>query len=259
MMYSQKFCVAVKCNGKVLRELGDSVHLPFGSEFSLLLKNLSSVRAEARVTIDGQDVLGGRSLVVNANSEIELERFVNDLSTGNRFRFIERTEQIENYRGIRADDGIVRVEWQFEKVYVPAWPNPVIGSPYPPYNPDWYSRRKINTERQGTWCGPQLSTGSPLRTASYSVSCNSVSPASVCDAGITVPGSRSDQHFHETSGFICEETKHCIVLRLVGKTDNARVSRPVTVKSKPKCTTCGRVNKATAKFCTNCGTALAIV
>jgi rRNA maturation endonuclease Nob1 len=56
-----------------------------------------------------------------------------------------------------------------------------------------------------------------------------------------------------------ETEKHTIVLKLLGETpDNKPVSKPVTVKAKPKCTTCGKMNKAHAKFCVECGTALEI-
>ena len=80
------------------------------------------------------------------------------------------------------------------------------------------------------------------------------------DAGITVPGSISEQKFQVVAGFQTEDEKHVIILRLLGETaDNKPVVKPVTVKAKPKCITCGRVNKATAKFCQDCGTALEIV
>jgi tRNA(Ile2) C34 agmatinyltransferase TiaS len=56
-----------------------------------------------------------------------------------------------------------------------------------------------------------------------------------------------------------ETQKHTIVLKLLGETeDNKLVLKPVTTKHKPKCVTCGKQNKATAKFCTECGTALEI-
>ena len=80
------------------------------------------------------------------------------------------------------------------------------------------------------------------------------------DAGITVPGSKSDQSFQSVRSFPTEATTHTIVLKLLGETeDNQRVRKAVTVKAKPKCVTCGRVNKATAKFCTECGTSLNIL
>ena len=40
-MYNSKLAVAVKHDGKVLREEGENVMLPFGSEYSLFIKNLN--------------------------------------------------------------------------------------------------------------------------------------------------------------------------------------------------------------------------
>jgi hypothetical protein len=79
------------------------------------------------------------------------------------------------------------------------------------------------------------------------------------DVGITVPGSKSTQAFTTTYMNALEAEKHTIVLKLLGETpDNRPVLQPVSVKMKPKCVTCGKQNKATAKFCVECGTALAI-
>lgn len=79
------------------------------------------------------------------------------------------------------------------------------------------------------------------------------------DAGITVSGSKSTQSFSTTYMGAMDPEKHSIVLKLLGETpDNRPVLKPVTVRAKPKCTTCGRQNKAHAKFCVECGTALEI-
>ena len=34
MMYNQQFVVSIRCNGKIMREHGDEVYLPFGTEYS---------------------------------------------------------------------------------------------------------------------------------------------------------------------------------------------------------------------------------
>ncbi|TFH08906.1 MAG: zinc ribbon domain-containing protein [Candidatus Thorarchaeota archaeon] len=79
------------------------------------------------------------------------------------------------------------------------------------------------------------------------------------DAGITVAGSLSNQQFFYVSNFPVEETKHVIVLKLLGETGKGKkIAKPVTVKTKQKCPTCGHMNKATSKFCTECGTGLEI-
>ena len=79
------------------------------------------------------------------------------------------------------------------------------------------------------------------------------------DVGITVPGSKSTQSFQSTVVGTLESTTHNLVIRLLGDLgDNKPVVKPVTVKHKPKCVTCGKQNKAHAKFCVECGTALEI-
>ena len=72
MVYSNNFVVVVKCNGRILREKDDFVTLPFGSEYSLLIKNLNSRRVAVEISIDGTDVLDNRSLILGANEESEL-------------------------------------------------------------------------------------------------------------------------------------------------------------------------------------------
>lgn len=251
MMYANKFVACVKSGGKVLREYGDTVHLPFASEYAILLKNLSSTRAKATITIDGTDVLNGSSLVVDANSSLEIERFLKDLDKGNKFKFIERTKAVEDHRGIKVDDGVIRIQYQFE---VPR----VLYRKGPSGSDLWGDSRRLG----GGYAGDYGMYG-----LSSSVSCNSVksypvnsTSTEVYDAGITVPGAISDQKFHTVQDFAVEDQKHVIVLRLVGETsDNKKVVQPVTIKHKPVCITCGKLNKASNKFCSECGTALEII
>lgn len=251
MMYHQKMAVAIKTQGRVLRENKDVVLIPFSSEYSILLKNLNTVRAVVNVYIDGENVVPG-GLVLNAGQEVNLERSIKNgnLSEGNKFKFIERTGAVEQHRGIKLEDGLVRVEYQFEHVYRPsvldsAWNAKMYGSP--------------------TTGSPHILRGLSTSTAEYSatVMTNNMTVASASfapnDVGITVPGSKSDQKFQTASWFPTEVEKHTIVLKLLGETaNNTPVVKPVTVKHKPKCVTCGKQNKATAKFCNECGTALEI-
>ena len=74
MVYSQKFVAVVKAGGKILREKeGNEVLLPFGSEYSLLLKNLEARKALVKVSVDGKDVTGSSGIIIQPNSELELE------------------------------------------------------------------------------------------------------------------------------------------------------------------------------------------
>lgn len=292
-MYQNKFVVAIKHDGKILREIGDVVKLPFGSEFTVLVKNLNSRRAKFDLHIDGTDVLGGRSIVVNANSESEIKRFVtnNNSNVGNAFKFIERTQKIEDGpRGIKSDDGIVRVEWWFEKELPEVKTtihNDVYRSGYfrDPYY--WYTfggpylgavGQNITSEKMASGTSADIRSmvvglgeiSGSASAASYSTSTDSYSVSNAVQqkvpqleetlAGITVPGSKVEQEFKTVYGFNSEAQSQVMILRLVGKTDSdVKIIAPVTVKTKQRCVTCSHLNKANAKFCSECGTALDIM
>jgi len=245
MMYESKLAAAIKVNGKVLREFKDTVYVPFGSEYSILLKNLHTTRAVVNVFIDGDDMVPG-GIVLNAGQEVDLERSVKNgnLSEGNRFKFIERTGSVEKHRGTKLEDGLVRVEFQFEQPPRPiSWnTSQISGGIYPQGG----ILRGFDSAHYGTTCSVNSLTASATSATMDSF---------VNDVGITVPGSKSEQKFSTTYVGALESTKHSMVFRLLG---GEAVKQAVTVKHKPKCVTCGKHNKATAKFCTECGTALEI-
>jgi hypothetical protein len=327
-MFEKNFVVCIKVNGKILRDINGIAKLPFGTEFIILLKNLNTVRAQVSVSIDGTDVTESVYLVVEPNSELELTRYIKNgnLNQGNCFKFIEMTEGIEKHRGIKADDGVVRVEFQFEKVnekYVmpedtiadkldkikreldkkadkgDIWrQQPYYYLPYyhiPPVQPYtiWggsigtgqfasstttisttsgtvpitatatggtATSAFVNTVGIAQNCGTASVSSGTLRSSTDKRYGGDIYAASITDAGITVPGSVSSQKFTMTGWFPVEDEKHVIVLRLVGTSEaGVQYVAPVTVKAKPKCQTCGRVNKATSKFCSDCGTALIVL
>lgn len=289
-MYKDKFVVAIKVGGKVLRETKDLVYLPFGSEFSVLVKNLNSRRAKFTLDIDGTNVLDGTEIIVDGNSEVEMKRFIRNgnMNEGNAFKFIERTAAIEDGpRGIKVDDGVVRVEFWFEKekpevkeiihrhrhdywwdTYHYPYRKTFIGDIYA--QGATYSSNASSTSASGSLANASL--GGVARSAVKSkgmtstrslsdapVEVQSAVPMNTNDVGITVPGSRVEQKFQTVYGFESEIQSHVIILRLVGKAGEVQVAAPVTVKAKQKCSTCGHVNKSTAKYCTDCGTALELL
>jgi hypothetical protein len=299
MMYQSKLVASLKANGKILREFKDTVYIPFGSEYSILLKNLNTTRALVNVFLDGENVVPG-GLVINPGQEIDLERWIKNgnLSEGNRFKFIERTAAIENGpRGIKLEDGLVRIEFQYEKHPLQDWftlnrgINNSSTNIYAKSSEYRGVTDKFSAGDASTWLQAsgstyattnvsQMNVGGALRGVDYSKgeavkaaaasAINQVAPDSIeyhsgsatmdwNDVGITVPGSKSTQKFTETTMGILEAEKHTIVLKLLGETPNNKpVTQPVTVDRKQKCDTCGKVNKAHAKFCVECGTALEI-
>jgi zinc-ribbon domain len=280
MMYNNKLAVAVKSAGKVLREFKDTVYVPFGTEYSILIKNLNTVRASVTVSIDGQNATEGVSLIINANDELDLMRFIKNgnLTEGNRFKFIERTASVERHRGIGVEDGLIRVEFEFERVLQtsPDWWNRKIGgSVYGAvdhtYRPDIMYNSVAQTPptkgllRSSGDVTPQymnnVTTSAQLQgTATSALSAQTFDSYVPNDAGITVPGSVSSQTFSTVNSFYGTGVKEVIVLKMLGEDPTGQpVVQPVTVKAKPVCVTCGKHNKATAKFCSECGTSLTIL
>lgn len=242
MVYSHGLAVAVRVDGKVLREVGGDVFLPFGSEYSVTLKNLSGRRAVVHVDIDGTRMTEG-GLVIDSGNSIDLERAVGgNLLEGRRFKFIEKTEEIEKHRGNRVDDGLVRVTYQFERS-APAtiWYSPPVWSPQHYHG---WGDSIIYTNSLGT-----ANIGAAYSSSSVQTSAKNLD-------GITVEGSKSNQAFrHITVGSLESET-HAVVLRLRGEVEGAKLASPVTVKTKKTCSSCGKVWPYTQEYCGKDGTYL---
>lgn len=264
---------AIRINGKTLKEQDGIVALPFGSEYSVFIKNVNSVKAKAKVSIDGEDVTDGW-VVIEPNSSINLERYIRNgnLSKGNKFKFIERTDKIEENRGVKVDDGIVRVEFKFAKkiidspevrrypVYEPYYvpfPKPY-WVPYPNWN--YYptltcSTSNINNSYSAQSLSNSANSGNQNQ-AQNMMRCTGTSLSRCADNGITVAGSESQQQFVSVSDFNTESTSHVIVLKLKGFIGSQKVESPIMKTEKTKCSTCGTFGKPNAKFCSECGTSL---
>jgi hypothetical protein len=342
MMYANKLAVALKVNGKVLRETrgpesakDDTVLIPFGSEYAIYVKNMNSVRALVRIEIDGESVTDGMSLIVEANDDIEIERFVKNrnMNTGLKLKFIERTQKIEDGpRGIKTEDGLIRVEYEFEREPAKIVPSPIyqptyVSTPWPlpqVHHHHHYDKRDFLNEYKGTgdyvgqngvtYTEAQMKAPrSVLRSSSAvskgladeagggvsaqavqslnnafmsttmgsaAASSNTMSYSSnaaqawadngdemfrevttssmpdLNDKGITVGGSVSTQAFKQGAWFPTDGVKHVMVIKVLGAVGEKAVTKPVTVKTKVECPTCGTKNKFGTKYCRECGTGL---
>ena len=280
MVFKKNFIAVVKCDGRILREREDStVYLPFGKEYELVLKNQESKKVEVKITIDGQDVLNGHSLVLDPNSESRLEGFLGtDGNVSHRFKFIQKTEQIIEHRGDKLGDGMIRIEFQYERdkpeihttihhheTYQPFIP--YIPPPSIPWRDDTiFCDTGLNEPMIINYCQSGVSQGiqSSMFASTRSKGLSAPVPASFSspvipnpDEGITVKGSHSNQKMQRAWIGALEENSHVIVINLKGTNDNETpVQRPLTVTTKLVCPTCGTANKSKYKFCTNCGTAL---
>jgi hypothetical protein len=286
MMFQDKLLAVVKCKGKILREknikdCSCEVTLPFGSEYSLSFKNLHSRKALVGVTIDGTDVLNGSGLIVEPNKEINLERFLERMDKGNRFKFIRKIQEIVEHRGDKIDDGIIRIEWQYELAPQDIYYGGSIMRHF--HNPNSFFNHQvgsgsglhdgsagINTVYGTSGCSGEIKTSASVSTRE--VDCSfSTDSLNFCDQsldrmeinsdeGLTVKGSVSKQQFR--SGHIgrLETEKHVLTFMLKG-TDASlnEVSEPITVKTKLKCGNCGTTAESTQNFCGKCSAALSLV
>ncbi len=274
----------IKCGGAILREHDGSVALPFGSEYSILLKNLDDRKACVKVSIDGRDVVDGSELVVNPNTTTELEGFMQGSAVRNKFKFIKKTAEIVQHRGDRIDDGIVRVEFRFGKrivedvvhhthVYHDVHYPSRLYYPYPyyPWHP-WYPTIIYRAECSGgdivstenftasnePTIGSTLNMSSLTKASAESVNCNFSAPVNINpDEGITVHGSETHQAFTPVYVGEMEEGSTVITIRLVGSdASGLAVDRPITTHTKYECPTCGKHCESDTQYCGRCGTYL---
>lgn len=247
MVYKKDFIAVIKNKGKILREQNGVVKLPFGSEYEVLVKNKNSVRALVNVEVDGRDTLDGNGLIINPNEEFSLKGFMKGTNVTNRFRFINKTKQISEYRGDRVDDGIVRVEFKFEKEQdLPTiWWN-------------WDNVSKYPESPVMDFSGGPITTYSCSNVGSSSLTSSKMkcsSPRS--EEGITVKGSEVNQGFTYGSMGELETSSSVINIKLQGyKSSGKSVKKITTTKTRLTCSTCGKKSKSSAKFCAGCGTFL---
>ena len=252
MVYKDNFIAVVKHNGKIMREINGAVKLPFGSEYSILLKNKDSRTAVASIEIDGEDVMGNHRYIVPGNSTRELKGFLKGMNAKNRFRFIKKTKEISKFRGDRLDDGLIRVEFWYEQKWEQPW---VVYNNWPVYLGNWDSDTSdgVGTHQFMNSSG-LTKCGSDVVTASYNVS------QPLPDEGITVKGSKTNQQFNYGNVGTLETSSSVIIIKLIGETKRAgrvvKIKKPITVRTRIQCPTCGRKWKSTMNFCGRCSTAL---
>jgi len=250
MMFQDKVAVAVKVDGKVQREdlnKTDScrVMMKFGSEYSIMVKNMNDVRIMVSIEIDGKDIMPGRGIIVDPGKSVDIERFIDSLKVGNRFKFIEKTEQISEYRGNRIEDGLIKISWQKEMKFAPVQSVWMVQNEYP-FGGNLRSRRITSVF-------PASTSGHTLYSCNAMMDCSFVQQHS---PGITVQGSESDQQFIETTESISWDTVNTqtMIISLIGVREIQKKPKKIFQHVKV-CENCGSVyNSEKIKFCSVCGT-----
>ena len=267
MAYDSQFVLCVLHNGSPVREIGGITRLPFHSDYKVRIKNKNiSLRAKAKVWIDGRLVSNLGDFILQPNETLDLERFLDEsMTSGRRFKFVPLGDGRVN-DPTDPENGIIKVEFYREKTW-----------DQPPIRPLIRSNRKsygLGSGGSGTTVSPNWqytptttigsSTLGGGGTANYYVS-NNMMPVNDSyvpeNAGATVEGGHSGQSFAYGSDFQTESYPITLTLRIRGL-DQRGVDwedRPNSPRKQKKrirfCPSCGTKRHGMSKFCSSCGTA----
>lgn len=258
MAYDSQFVLCVLHNNAPVREIGGTVHLPFNSDYKVRIKNKNSVRAKARVWIDGRQVSNLGDFILQPNETLDLERFLDQSMTGgNKFKFVPLGDGRVN-DPTDPENGIIKVE--FYKEIPPYFPKPI--KPFiRSFEPETSGAKWHNTPMTFTTGGGGASCSNSVNY----VSSNNMTP--ICDsyvsedAGATVEGGHSGQSFVYGNDFQTESYPTTLTLRVRGldKREMDWEDSPNPLRQPKKrikfCPNCGAKRHGMVKFCASCGTA----
>jgi hypothetical protein len=270
-MYKNGFVVAVKINDKSVEEKDNKVILPFDSEYTLMLKNKNDRKAVARVFIDDEEATEKGRLIIDANGVVNLERFIDDINKGKRFKFVPISNNAVKDKG-SSEKGFIEVHFQLVK---PVVNNVVIhehhyrryrpfdfyysdGPFYVDYDFPVFGSSKFLCSNSGGGTGMSMSAGSKNFTLnSYETSeLKTTNEAFIQDnhlveeRGATIKGSNSSQKFCYSYVGELEAQETIIRFQLVGTRDSKIADQYL----KTHCTQCGKAYDINDVYCAKCGT-----
>jgi hypothetical protein len=117
MVYSNKFVMAVLLNGRPQKEKKNNlVQMPFGTEYSLRLRNKHSRRALVKIYIDGENV-SGNGYIIDANDYVDIQRH-HDIDRAFKFVPLDSEEAVDFGKNGDNDDkekGLIEARFYLEK------------------------------------------------------------------------------------------------------------------------------------------------
>lgn len=281
-MYANKLIACIKADGKILREKGDEVYLPFGTEYSLYFKNSNTKKVKINIDIDGQDVLFGKSIIINPDDTFDLKGYIKDTfnrSDNNRaFKFIKKTKSISDFRGDRIDDGLIKISYQFEqdnnckydkdadlikafhqKFYYHGSEKHISYTNNLQNENNINIQHKVHPDNIDTLGGFVNNLDNTLYTqfkSAYNPLDNTSFNNCINEPGITVEGSKTSQSFEKGYIGFLENKVNVMIFQLKSLTAEEQVQEPITIQLKKVCTSCGKKWKNNFEYCPYDGTYL---
>jgi len=221
--YSNHFVASIIHNNKPLREFNDkgqrTCKLPFNSEYKIRLQNKNHYRAKVHIEIDGMDAITlDRKIILGAFETLDLERFVDDLADGKKFKFVHKdSPEIQNPGS--SDLGKIKISFYRESDYS------IFTSSIPFFGGVWSG----GTQQQvfGGYRG-QSGAIDPLGHVTYGTNnfntthttANNISTTTnasfTSSIGGTAEGSKSEQSFQAGSDFMTSSAPTVIEIWLRG-------------------------------------------
>jgi len=110
-MYKDTIAIAIKHGNKPLPEFNNKFLIPDNTSFSIFLKNMNQKTAYINVFINEKKVTLNKIKLKNKES-IDIHRFED---TNHTFHFIKKTLELQKQRENQLEDGLIRIEVDFEK------------------------------------------------------------------------------------------------------------------------------------------------
>lgn len=212
MAYANNYVVSIIHNNRPIRETQSglsgmrTVCLPFNSEYKIRVKNNTHLRALVDITIDGASVfLNGQQLILEPKQSVDLERFVDSLTSGRRFKFVSQETAMKegHFDPTTPDMGVVSVNFipEIQSLFPGAINHNVFTTTSPTIN-------TIGGASGASGASVNMLTDSLVSYSSIGVSGTmgprgdkgiSEGTISTNSVGGTVEGSNSSQSFRETA------------------------------------------------------------
>lgn len=115
-------------DGKPIREHNEGgfrvTRIPFGSEYKIRLQNKSALRALVGVEIDGTNVTAAGKIILHAGESVDLERFLENLNGGAKFKFVEASNSAVQDPTAK-ENGRIRVTFEGEQFFTTTYTPPI--------------------------------------------------------------------------------------------------------------------------------------
>lgn len=275
MVYSSNFVLTVVVGGHIQKEKANGVvEIPFGSEYTLRLRNKNDRRAVVKISIDGENVSGG-GYVIPAKQVIEIKRHWDKDCA---FKFVDLDSEEAHDAGKNGPNpdkqkGVVEAKFHLEKKVVnpvevhhyhhhydqqwsDLWPwfgHGPYGPPYKPMIPT--SKGVMRSTNPEVTCSAQ--PDAEVRTSGFNMNQGGFMSFAPTQDGCTVEGELTGQQFSTT--FVDYESEFVVCkLFLQGyHVSQSDVGSIGTTDAKTYCTNCGAKRPAKKqRFCGNCGSRL---